>query len=120
MKVKSNIYLFNLTIGFPKIAFLPDTELGRLVLKLLEKAFNQQLTFTLVTQRGSNDAMVIWNTSIGHKTEFGPGSNPTGGGKHSYPDPAYLEDLARQLARLGITKDNTQDEEDDDDEVTNV
>ena len=112
-------------IGFPKIAFLPDTELGRHVLKLLEKAFNQQLTFTLTTQRGSNDAMVTWNNSIGHKTEFGPvitGSSSCSdhqtGSKHSYPDPAYLEDVARQLSRLGITTEITDEE--DDDEVTNV
>lgn len=111
-------------IGFPKIAFLPDTELGRHVLKLLEKAFNQQLTFTLTTQRGSNDAMVTWNNSIGHKTEFGPvitgssSSDHQTGSKHSYPDPAYLEDVARQLSRLGITTEITDEE--DDDEVTNV
>ena len=101
-------------IGFPKIAFLPDTDLGRKVLKLLEKAFNQQLTYTLTTQWGSNDAMVTWNPAIGHKTEFGPGE-----GKLSYPDPAYLEDVARQLARLGINSEDLGDD-DDDDEVTNV
>lgn len=52
-------------IGFPKSAFLPDTELGRIVLKLLEKAFNQHLTFNLVVQKGSRDAMVQWNPAIG-------------------------------------------------------
>ena len=64
--------------------------------------------------------MVTWNNSIGHKTEFGPaGSDQTGSGsKHSYPDPAYLEDVARQLSRLGITTEITDEE--DDDEVTNV
>lgn len=97
-------------LGFPKTAFLPDTELGRIVLKLLEKAFNQHLTFTLVTNAGSRDAMVTWNPNIGHKTEFG------GSEKNSYPDPAYLEDVARQLARLGISTENIDDEE----ETTNV
>ena len=53
-------------IGFPKSAFLPDTELGRIVLKLLEKAFNQHLTFNLVVQKGSRDAMVQWNPAIGN------------------------------------------------------
>jgi hypothetical protein len=94
-------------IGFPKIAFLPDTELGRLVLRLLEKAFNQHLTFTLVTNRGARDAMVQWNPAIGHKTEFGPAED-----RNSYPDPGYLEDVARQLARLGISTE-TNDEDDE-------
>lgn len=99
-------------IGFPKSAFLPDTELGRIVLKLLEKAFNQHLTFTLVTNKGSRDAMVAWNTAIGHKTEFGPSENE----RNSYPDPAFLEDVARQLARLGISTEIMEDDE----ETTNV
>jgi deltex-like protein len=30
-----------LAIGFPRTAFLPDTEVGRKVLKLLEAAFKQ-------------------------------------------------------------------------------
>ena len=91
---------------------LPDTELGRIVLKLLEKAFNQHLTFTLVTNKGSRDAMVAWNTAIGHKTEFGPSENE----RYSYPDPAFLEDVARQLARLGISTEIMEDDE----ETTNV
>lgn len=99
-------------IGFPKSAFLPDTELGRMVLKLLEKAFNQHLTFTLTTQPGSQDAMVNWNPVILHKTDFGPCEGKTG-----YPDPAYLEDVARQLARLGVTTENVEDENE---ETTNV
>ena len=100
-------------IGFPKTAFLPDTELGRLVLKLLEKAFNQHLTFNLVTQTGSKDAMVTWNPAIGHKTDFGPSE----ASKDSYPDPAYLEDVARQLGRLGISTENVEEE---DEEISNV
>ena len=100
-------------IGFPKSAFIPDTELGRVVLKLLEKAFNQHLTFSLVTQKGSRDAMVHWNPAIGHKTEFGPAEND----KNAYPDPAFLEDVARQLSRLGIT---TEKNIEDDEETTSV
>jgi len=103
-------------IGFPKSAFLPDTELGRIVLKLLEKAFNQHLTFNLVVQKGSRDAMVQWNPAIGHKTEFGPTSNEND--KNAYPDPAFLEDVARQLSRLGITTEKNV--EADDEETTSV
>ncbi len=81
------------------------------MLKLLEKAFNQHLTFNLVVNRGAKDAMVVWNPAIGHKTEFGPNLDNPGDPK-SYPDPAYLEDVARQLARLGITtEDNSLDED---------
>ena len=63
-------------IGFPKSAFLPDTELGRIVLKLLEKAFNQHLTFNLVVQKGSRDAMVQWNPAIGKKIIWRHFSSP--------------------------------------------
>ena len=34
-------------IGFPRTAFLPDTERGRKLLALLEKAFNAGHTFTV-------------------------------------------------------------------------
>ena len=74
---------------------------------MLEKAFNQFLTFNLVVNGGAKDAMVKWNPSIEHKTEFGPADD-----RKAYPDPAYLEHVANQLSRLGIsTEDNTTDED---------
>ena len=101
-------------IGFPKTAFLPDTEQGRLLLKLLEKAFNQHLTFTLTANKGSKDAILTWNPALGHKTEFGPGSEHD---RASDPDPGFLDDLSRQLSRLGIS---TETASEDEEEITNV
>ena len=82
-------------IGFPKMAFLPDTEKGRRALRLLEAAFNARLTF--VIDPGSNQ--LAWNENeLPHKTEF------TGGSKNSgYPDPAYLDTIIEKLQRLGIS-----------------
>jgi len=51
-------------IGFPRTAFLPDTERGRKLLTLLEKAFNAGHTFT-VNRAGD----ISWAT-IPHRTEF--------------------------------------------------
>ena len=81
-------------IGFPKIAFLPDTEKGRRALRLLEAAFNARLTF--VIDPGSSQ--LAWNENeLPHKTEF------TGGSKNAYPDPAYLDTIVEKLQRLGIS-----------------
>jgi len=52
-------------IGFPRTAFLPDTEKGRIVLEMLEKAFHGGFTFTV-----SPSGEIVW-TDIPHKTEFG-------------------------------------------------
>ena len=53
---------------------------------------------------------------LGHKTEFGPSTNEND--KNAYPDPAFLEDVARQLSRLGITTEKNV--EADDEETTSV
>ena len=83
-------------IGFPRNAFLPDTEKGRKALKLLEKAFNRRLTFTVGMDSITGQSDVItWNKNIEHKTEFG--SNEKGDG---FPDPDYLD---RVLQRLSMT-----------------
>ena len=51
-------------IGFPKTAFLPDTEQGRTILEMLEKSFNLGHTF-LVDEAGD----IVWG-HIPHRTEF--------------------------------------------------
>lgn len=83
-------------IGFPRTAFLPDTEKGRRVLRLLEAAFNQRLTFTVA------NGGVVWNESISHKTEFGPSKDGKG-----YPDPNYLDNVIAQLSQFGLTDEQT-------------
>ena len=67
--------------------FLPDTEKGCRVLRLLEAAFNQHLTFTISFGGSSGSADVaVWNEAIAHKTEFWPAKDSRG-----YPDPNYLD-----------------------------
>ncbi|MBN3271021.1 DTX3 ligase, partial [Polyodon spathula] len=62
--------------GTSRTAYLPDSTLGRKVLGLLKRAFNQQLIFTIGTSSttGMSD-MVTWN-DIHHKTSMHGG--PTG------------------------------------------
>ena len=54
--------------GTSRTAYLPDSKEGRKVLKLLRKAFEQKLTFTIgrSTSTGRDDC-VTWN-DIHHKT----------------------------------------------------
>ncbi|TRY78435.1 hypothetical protein TCAL_12221 [Tigriopus californicus] len=89
-------------IGFPRIAFLPDTEKGRRILKFLETAFNHQLTFTISKNRGPHGRvgqpdLLVWNEAIEHKTDFGPSDKD-----NSFPDPEYLDRVLLQLSHLGI------------------
>lgn len=90
-------------IGFPRNSFLPDTEKGRLALRLLESAFDRRLTFKvgkdLIT--GQSD-VITWNQVLEHKTEFGITEN-------GYPDPEYLNRLLSQLASLGVTEEEEHD-----------
>ena len=52
-------------IGFPKTAFLPDTEQGRGILEMLEKSFNLGHTFRIDNEGGD----IVWG-AIPHRTEF--------------------------------------------------
>ena len=60
--------------GTSRTAYLPNNQEGKKVLKLLKKAFNQKLTFTIgrSTTTGKDDC-VIWN-DIHHKTSIYGGS----------------------------------------------
>ena len=107
-------------IGFPKTAFLPDTEKGRRILGkagvifgkdaclhsnvhlffigYLELAFNRRLTFTISKDPSTGQAdLVDWNPGLEHKTDFGPTESNSG-----YPDNDYLDRILGQLGILGI------------------
>lgn len=76
------------------------------VLKLLRKAWDRKLTFTIgtsVTTGASNT--IVWN-EIHHKTEST--SNFSG---HGYPDPKYLDNVTAELAAQGV--EDSADEESD-------
>ncbi|GMR32612.1 hypothetical protein PMAYCL1PPCAC_02807 [Pristionchus mayeri] len=85
--------------GTHRTAYLPNNDAGRKVLRLLEKAFECKLTFTVgdsVTSGAQN--VVVWN-NVHHKTSMHGGPHAYG-----YPDPGYLERLTEELASLGITE----------------
>ncbi|KAM4606146.1 E3 ubiquitin-protein ligase DTX3L1 [Polymixia lowei] len=76
-------------------AYLPDNREGRKVLRLLDKAFNQQLLFTIATNQDGED--VITTAAIPLKTQ------PDGRSKtDSYPDPDYLKNVKKLLKDKGI------------------
>ncbi|XP_042240567.1 probable E3 ubiquitin-protein ligase DTX2 isoform X2 [Homarus americanus] len=85
-------------VGFPRIAYLPNSEKGKKVLKLLREAWRRRLVFTIGTSvtMGIQDA-VTWN-EIHHKTEW---TNYNG---HGYPDPNYLDNVLKELALHGVTE----------------
>jgi len=56
--------------GTTRRAFLPDNPEGRQVLKLLQRAFDAGLVFTVGTSNVTGkDNVIIWN-DIHHKTTF--------------------------------------------------
>ncbi|XP_004715054.1 E3 ubiquitin-protein ligase DTX4 [Echinops telfairi] len=93
--------------GFPRHCYLPDSEKGRKVLKLLLVAWDRRLIFAIGTSSTTGESdTVIWN-EVHHKTEFG--SNLTG---HGYPDANYLDNVLSELAAQGISEDSAAQEKD--------
>ncbi|XP_052099922.1 uncharacterized protein LOC127734203 [Mytilus californianus] len=86
--------------GIKRRAFLPYNDEGTEVLKLLKKAFQQGLTFTIGTSRTTGkEGVLTWN-DIHHKTSRTGGSQ-----KFGYPDPEYLMRVKDELASKGVTSD---------------
>ncbi|XP_042532049.1 E3 ubiquitin-protein ligase DTX4 [Dipodomys spectabilis] len=93
--------------GFPRHCYLPDSEKGRKVLKLLLVAWDRRLIFAIGTSSTTGESdTVIWN-EVHHKTEFG--SNLTG---HGYPDANYLDNVLAELAAQGISEDSASQDKD--------
>ncbi|XP_019641158.1 PREDICTED: uncharacterized protein LOC109482762 [Branchiostoma belcheri] len=83
--------------GTKRMAFLPDNSEGREVLRLLKKAFDNRLVFTVGTSATTGETdVVIWN-DIHHKT-----SRKGGASNYGYPDPDYLKRVTEELAAKGI------------------
>ncbi|KAM9337457.1 E3 ubiquitin-protein ligase DTX3L1 isoform 1-T2 [Symphorus nematophorus] len=76
-------------------AYLPDNREGKKVLTLLQKAFDQQLLFTVATNKDGED--MITTTSIPLKTQPDGGSRVDG-----YPDFNYLKTVKKLLKDKGI------------------
>uniref|UniRef100_UPI0037E7BE88 E3 ubiquitin-protein ligase DTX3L isoform X1 n=2 Tax=Semicossyphus pulcher TaxID=241346 RepID=UPI0037E7BE88 len=83
--------------GVSRKAYLPDSSEGRRTLKLLQRAFDQRLIFTVgrSTTSGRSNT-VTWN-DIHHKTSTHGG--PT---HYGYPDPDYLSRVRDELKVKGI------------------
>ncbi|XP_013874888.1 probable E3 ubiquitin-protein ligase DTX3 [Austrofundulus limnaeus] len=84
-----------------RTAFLPACAEGEKVLKLLRKAFDRRLIFTVgrSATTGLNN-VITWN-DIHHKT------STTGGPEcFGYPDPEYLLRVQEELYLKGVTEDD--------------
>ncbi|XP_068608766.1 probable E3 ubiquitin-protein ligase DTX3 [Brachionichthys hirsutus] len=87
--------------GTSRTAFLPACEEGEKVLRLLRKAFDRRLVFTIgqSVTTGLNN-VITWN-DIHHKTNVDGGPQRFG-----YPDPDYLVRVQEELRLKGVTNDN--------------
>ncbi|XP_042366660.1 E3 ubiquitin-protein ligase DTX3L1 [Plectropomus leopardus] len=81
--------------GLRLCAYLPENREGWKVVKLLEKAFNHQLLFTVSTNKDGED--MVTAASIPLKTQTDGGSRAGG-----YPDPDYLKTVRKLLREKGI------------------
>uniref|UniRef100_A0A8C0NA79 E3 ubiquitin-protein ligase n=1 Tax=Canis lupus familiaris TaxID=9615 RepID=A0A8C0NA79_CANLF len=83
--------------GVQRTAYLPNNEEGNKVLRLLCRAFEQKLIFTVGESRtlGVSD-VITWN-DIHHKT-----SRVGGPQMYGYPDPDYLKRVKQELKDKGI------------------
>ncbi|CAD8106121.1 unnamed protein product [Paramecium sonneborni] len=83
--------------GTTRYAYLPNNEEGQKVLKLLKKAFDQKLIFTIGTSLTTGqENCVVWN-GIHHKTSLDGGPQ-----RYGYPDPTYFDRVRDELKQKGI------------------
>ncbi|XP_060521849.1 protein deltex [Cylas formicarius] len=89
-------------VGFPRVAYLPDSPKGRKILRLLSEAWHRKLIFTVSRSNTTGcEDVVSWN--IPHKTEIGPSNS-----NHSYPDAGYLNQVLRELEALGVVEERRE------------
>ncbi|KAK3742264.1 hypothetical protein RRG08_042093 [Elysia crispata] len=86
-------------------AYLPASEEGTRVLRLLRVAFLRRLTFTIGDSHTTGKKGVITWNDIHHKTSLKEGS------AHGYPDPDYLSNVTRELADRGVTEASMSEDE---------
>ena len=98
--------------GTSRIAYVPNSPEGRKVVRLLRKAFDARLIFTVGTSHtsGATNA-VVWN-DIHHKTSTQGGPTKLVNNysiiivvvhcSYGYPDPTYLSRVLEELAAKGI------------------
>ncbi|XP_016414814.1 putative E3 ubiquitin-protein ligase DTX3 isoform X2 [Sinocyclocheilus rhinocerous] len=86
--------------GTDRVAYLPDSPEGNRVLRMLRRAFEQRLIFTIGTSMTTGMHNVITWNDIHHKTSIWGGPRCFG-----YPDPTYLVRVTEELREKGITAD---------------
>ncbi|XP_060054252.1 E3 ubiquitin-protein ligase DTX3L isoform X2 [Erinaceus europaeus] len=84
-------------VGVHRTAYLPDNKEGKEVLKLLQRAFDQKLIFTVGYSRTTGQTNVITWNDIHHKTSRGGGPE-----RYGYPDLDYLKRVKQELKAKGI------------------
>ncbi|XP_063407598.1 uncharacterized protein LOC134691199 isoform X2 [Mytilus trossulus] len=86
--------------GTKRTAYLPDNTEGQKVHRLLRRAFQQRILFTIGSSRttGKED-VVTWN-DVHHKTRIDGGP-----ARFGYPDPGYISRVLDELAAKGITEE---------------
>ena len=92
--------------GTSRYCYLPNTQKGRILLALLEIAFERKLSFTVGTSVTTGQKnCVVWN-GIHHKTNTSGGAT-----KYGYPDPTYFDRLCDELEAKGINREDYDDKE---------
>uniref|UniRef100_A0A672KNF7 E3 ubiquitin-protein ligase n=1 Tax=Sinocyclocheilus grahami TaxID=75366 RepID=A0A672KNF7_SINGR len=86
--------------GTDRVAYLPDSPEGNRVFRMLRRAFEQRLIFTIGTSMTTGMHNVITWNDIHHKTSIWGGPRCFG-----YPDPTYLVRVTEELREKGITAD---------------
>jgi deltex-like protein len=79
-----------------RVAYLPDNQEGRKILKRLKFAFSSGLTFTVGTSLSTGMANSITWASIHHKNSL------SGGRAHGFPDAGYVLSANEELDALGV------------------
>ncbi|XP_071947925.1 uncharacterized protein [Antedon mediterranea] len=83
--------------GTHRTAYLPNNNEGKHIEKLLRRAFNAQLIFTVGTSTTSGSSNVVTWNDIHHKTNSHGGPD-----NYGYPDPTYLKRVKSELSAKGI------------------
>ncbi|XP_060931022.1 probable E3 ubiquitin-protein ligase DTX3 isoform X2 [Limanda limanda] len=87
--------------GTSRTAYLPACSEGEEVARLLRKAFDRRLVFTVGTSATTGYHNVITWNDIHHKTTITGGPQSFG-----YPDPGYLLRVREELRLQGVTEDD--------------
>ena len=88
--------------GTSRRAFLPASDEGKIVFKMLVEAFNRRLTFVVGTSLTTGQTNTVVWAGIHHKTSFA-------GGPFGYPDDKYLGRVTEELKARDIDADSVKD-----------